>query len=134
MRAVLEAVQAACTHLSADQVWARVRERMPRISRGTVYRNLQKLVRRGALAAVRLSGRVVRYDASVEPHDHFVCQECGIIQDLPGVEGGGDVPELRKRGHVVFQRLVAWYGLCAACLRERERKAGRRRNGRGHSP
>lgn len=122
MRAVLEVVRAACGHLSADQVWARVRERVPRISRGTVYRNLQKLVRRGAIAAVHVGERAVRYDATIEPHDHFVCQRCGTIKDIPGAEGKADIPGLRKRGYLVRKRLVTWYGLCAACHRARARR------------
>ena len=75
-RLVYEAVASTDTHPTAEWVFERVRRRLPRVSLGTVYRNLQLLVTEGRLKAWT-RGRTTRYDAGVMPHDHFVCQVCG---------------------------------------------------------
>ncbi len=106
---------AAREHLSADEVWARVRQRMPQISRATVYRNLQKLVRQGALTLVHLGKRAVCFDVTLHPHDHFVCRVCGAVQDVPADEAGGTLPAALPQGSLVQGRSVTWYGVCVQC-------------------
>ena len=60
---VLEAVRSSgVEHPSADRVFARVRKVLPRISLGTVYRNLQRLAEEGRIGVTYLEGRVARYD------------------------------------------------------------------------
>jgi Fur family iron response transcriptional regulator len=100
--AIAEYVLATDSHPSADQVWARVRERLPQVSRATVYNTLNLFVREGLLRELVLAeGRVV-FDPNVEAHHHFIDAESGAIHDVPweaiqirGVEGlrGYDVEE-----------------------------------------
>ena len=83
---VLEALRATCEHPTAGELYKTVRERMPRISLGTVYRNLEILQETGQ--AVRLagcSGQEARYDGRCDPHLHLVCGECGGVRDLDTV-------------------------------------------------
>jgi len=70
-------------HPSADQVWARVKRRVPMISRATVYNTLNLLVEKGLLRQLVLAeGRIV-FDPHVAPHHHFVDDETGAILDVP---------------------------------------------------
>jgi len=70
-------------HPSADQVWARVRERFPAISRATVYNTLNLFVGKGLLRQhVLAEGRVV-FDPNVGPHHHFIDESTGAILDVP---------------------------------------------------
>jgi len=70
-------------HPSADQVWGRVRERFPAISRATVYNTLNLFVERGLLRQhVLAEGRVV-FDPNVHPHHHFIDESSGAILDVP---------------------------------------------------
>ena len=72
------------THPSADEVWTQVRERLPQVSRATVYNTLNLFVERGLLRAVALAeGRMV-FDAKTEPHHPFIDEETGRIHDVPG--------------------------------------------------
>jgi len=83
---VLEELMAECSHPTAGELYRRVRERLPRISLGTVYRNLEILQESGQ--AVRLagcSGQEARYDGRPEPHLHFHCTGCENITDLETV-------------------------------------------------
>jgi Fe2+ or Zn2+ uptake regulation protein len=80
---VAEYVLDTDAHPSADQVFARVKARVPMISRATVYNTLNVLVERGLLKQLILAeGRVV-FDPNVAPHHHFVDDETGEIHDVP---------------------------------------------------
>jgi Fe2+ or Zn2+ uptake regulation protein len=81
--AVAEYVFHTQEHPSADQVWSRVKQRFPMISRATVYNTLNLFVDRGLLRAFVLTeGRVV-FDPNTEDHHHFIDDETGVIYDLP---------------------------------------------------
>jgi Fur family peroxide stress response transcriptional regulator len=122
-------------HPTAEQIFRRVRRTVPRVSLGTVYRNLDKLREQGRLRVVRLEGGVAHYDAMVDAHDHFVCERCGAVVDLPGGPRPLDVDPLRAAGYDVHWHTTALYGLCKACPRPAtpmpaaRRHAVRRRRG-----
>ncbi len=81
--AVAEYVLGTGEHPSADEVWTRVRERFPMISRATVYNTLHLFVEKGLLRQLVLTeGRVV-FDPHVAHHHHFIDEETGAIHDIP---------------------------------------------------
>jgi Fe2+ or Zn2+ uptake regulation protein len=81
--AVAEYVLRTQDHPSADEVLARVRGRVPMISRATVYNTLNLFVEKGLLRQFVLAeGRLV-FDPHVEPHHHFVDDDSGTIVDVP---------------------------------------------------
>ena len=49
LEAVFQALQGDPTHPFADEIYRRVRKKLPRISLATVYRNLQRLVEDGKI-------------------------------------------------------------------------------------
>ena len=113
---VLEAVRSSgIEHPSADRVYERVRRALPRISLGTVYRNLQRLAAEGEIGVTYLEGRVARFDPTPAAHDHFVCQGCGRIEDLPPSEPPSGVASARRAGHLVTAHSLVLYGRCLAC-------------------
>ena len=121
-RIVYDTVVTTDVHPTAEWVYERVRKKLPRISLGTVYRNLQLLVTEGRLRAWT-RGRSVRFDADLEAHDHFVCESCGLLLDL---ERAPEVPsterKLRARGHLVRERILEFVGLCRNCRQTRTQK------------
>ena len=82
LEAVFQALQGDPSHPFADEIYRRVRKKLPRISLATVYRNLQRLVEDGKIRAFLLGERVARYDPETNDHDHFICESCGRIIDL----------------------------------------------------
>src|SRR6186997_885375 len=81
--AVADYVLKAEDHPSADQVWARVKQRFPMLSRATVYNTLNLFVEKGLLRELVLAeGRVV-FDPKLDPHHHFLDEETGEIVDVP---------------------------------------------------
>ena len=82
--AVLEAVRDSHGHPSAEEVHARARLRAPRISLGTVYRNLDFLSRAGLIRTLDGEPGKRRFDGNVaEDHYHVRCVGCGSVGDLP---------------------------------------------------
>ncbi len=81
---ILEELRKLKTHPTAAGLYAIVRRRMPRISLGTVYRNLELLNRMGTIQKIEFCSGEARYDGTVEHHDHFRCVCCGRVDDTPG--------------------------------------------------
>ncbi len=118
-RLVYEAVAGTKAHPTAEWVHARVRRAIPRVSLGTVYRNLQLLVADGRLRA-RTRGRTTRFDADLSAHDHFSCEACGLLVDLErSRESFSSEKKLTSRGYEVRDRILEFTGLCRECRREK---------------
>jgi Fur family iron response transcriptional regulator len=92
---IAEYVLAANDHPSADQVWVRVRERMPVVSRATVYNTLNLFVEKGLIRSFALTEGKQVFDPNVENHHHFIDDESGEIHDVPwaalAVQGVADL-------------------------------------------
>ena len=69
-------------HLTADTIYADLKKDNPELSLGTVYRNLTKLTEIGAIKKVSLPNQVDKFDKNLDPHAHFICDECGSITDI----------------------------------------------------
>ena len=75
---VLDAVQRARHHVTADEIARAVRAKYPRIGPSTVYRNLEALEELGHVIHTHLDDRVTRWHrADTHPHGHLVCRSCG---------------------------------------------------------
>jgi len=113
---ILEELKKAVSHPTADEVFLMVRQRLPRISLGTVYRNLELLSENGMIQKLDWSGRQKRYDGNFENHYHIRCLNCGRVEDvlikpLPVVEETfRPVTDYKIMGY----RLEV-LGLCANC-------------------
>ncbi|AGB49930.1 Fe2+/Zn2+ uptake regulation protein [Methanomethylovorans hollandica DSM 15978] len=72
-------------HPTVDEVYEGVREKLTRISKATVYKNLKFLSERGLLEEVNVKG-VTRFEANFVPHHHLICRDCGKIEDFESEE------------------------------------------------
>lgn len=117
-RVVAEVLDGEHVHLTADEVLARATDRLPEISRATVYNTLGELVSLGEVIEVS-TGRAKRYDPNAHhPHQHLVCSGCGAIRD---VHPGGDLlavlPASERFGFTVSEAEVTYRGVCPDCAR-----------------
>ncbi len=125
LAAVEEIVNAAHDHPSAEEVHRRVRRKLPRVSLGTVYRNLQKLAGQQRIRVVQLADSAARYDGMLEEHDHFLCERCGAVSDLLRKHSPAPrVPDLGRAGYVVHRHALTYYGLCPKCRQGADGKRG----------
>lgn len=125
---VYEALQGDHSHPSADEIYQRVRRTLPRISLGTIYRNLQRLVEEGKIRMFLLGERLARYDPMLAEHDHFICQQCGRVEDVL-LERNRQVnlAPLVHKGFTVTAHSLTIQGLCQKCGREQPKQARARR-------
>jgi Fur family peroxide stress response transcriptional regulator len=120
---ILDLIRSTDSHPSAAWVYERLKPLFPRLSLGTVYRNIRGFREEGELASVGVVRGEERFDGRVEPHPHFVCSRCGKIVDIDldmektqGITGGALIaPDL-----LVDPRKTVFYGLCGDCRRAEE--------------
>lgn len=120
-RAILGVVLELDTHPTADEVYELVASRKLRVSRATVFRTLESLVRLGLIAKTCHPGRGVRYDRVTELHHHLVCLRCDRMVDI--VDERLDalrIPDTSAMGFEISDFRVQLRGLCKRC-REKER-------------
>ena len=92
-------------HPTADTVYQEIRHSIPNISLGTVYRNLSLLSERGEILRLSCDGKTDRFDADIRPHYHFLCTQCGCVQDvnLPYQENLDQLAKTSFSGSINFQ-------------------------------
>lgn len=104
-------------HPTADVVYQHVRQEHPRISLGTVYRNLTLLTDLGEIRRLRVGDGYDRFDADISPHGHFVCSLCGGVTDLPSDFLEGTLAAAKRGFSGRIDRLDAcFHGVCPNCL------------------
>lgn len=117
-RTVFEALSARRDHPTADQVYDAVKDRIPGLSRTTVYRVLEALVDAGFVRKVHHAGGVARFDPVTHRHHHLVCEACGRLVDLDDAAVPAlRLPEARGSGFRIKDYSVSFLGLCGACTR-----------------
>jgi Fur family ferric uptake transcriptional regulator len=80
---ILEELRATDRHPSADDLYERVKQRLPRISLGTVYRNLEILTALGEIQTIAQAGSLKRFDGTPKHHYHMRCLHCESLTDAP---------------------------------------------------
>ena len=116
-REILKVLEGSSDHPTASQVYARVRRSLPRISLGTVYRNLERLCSCGEISRIAIPGREMRFDADTSSHFHLRCVECGRVVDVDPEDVSVDVryPEEVDGVRVTGCR-IQLLGRCRRCL------------------
>lgn len=110
---IYQAVHASQEHPSAQMVYDLLREEMPRLSLGTVYRNLHQMAQEGMLQ--ELEGPTARFDACLAPHAHIRCTCCGRVIDLSALEEPAPVRSAAEAGWQVERYSLMLEGICPAC-------------------
>lgn len=106
------------THPTADEVYEMVRKIMPRISLGTVYRNLDFLSSRGVVLRLGGAGTQKRFDGNPEPHPHLRCSECGRVDDLEHPLDLPQIPAEQAMGYTALRCDVEFVGICPICAKK----------------
>lgn len=113
---IYQAVCASKEHPTAQMIYDELRPRMPKLSLGTVYRNLQQMARDGRL--VEIDGPVARFDAVVYPHTHLRCQSCGSVADVELPYDAALDRAFHAEGWNITGHNLMFTGICPACAGE----------------
>ncbi len=118
---ILDEIKKMKTHPTADEVYEVLRPKMPRISLGTVYRNLETLPKTGLLRKIDVGGTQKRFDGDISDHYHVRCTQCSRIDDL---FIDADKKLLKKAENAtdfdILRHNVEFVGICPKCKKEEE--------------
>lgn len=111
-----EVMQTMPGHPSPEEVYARVKKRVPAISLATVYKNIHLFVEKGVLKQLSMHHGSLRVELNSVAHHHMVCSQCKAITDIEEKDLG-IVPAMQKLpgGFQVERYSIDVIGICGAC-------------------
>ena len=116
-KVVLDVVQTSLDHPTAETIFLRASERAPKISLGTVYRNLAVLTELKEILKISSPYGPDHYDFNLSDHCHFLCKNCGEMCDIP-LECSPSQSELHapeKSGFDIQGHTLTYFGICPSC-------------------
>lgn len=116
---ILQELRRVNTHPSADEVYEMVRRLLPRISLGTVYRNLEILSELGEIQKIEICGKLKRFDGNTRDHYHLRCLNCHRIDDVPeGIHFNFNSSLSSDTGYAITGHRLEFVGLCPKCTEQ----------------
>ena len=118
--AIKDFLDSTTAHPTADTVYMHVRKDFPRISLGTVYRNLNLLAECGEAIKITTEDGGDRFDGNTHPHYHVVCTQCGEVFDLfldeAYMRSVNETAQSSFSGKI-HSHTTLFYGTCEKCLK-----------------
>jgi len=115
-KVILEELRKVNTHPSADELYEMVRKRLPRISLGTVYRNLEILSESGDIQKLEPGCSLKRFDGNPSEHCHIRCIRCDRIADAPMVPDLEiDLKRVNSTDFEIIGHRLEFIGVCPEC-------------------
>ena len=117
---ILEYLEQNKNHATVDMIYAALCDKVPTLSKTTVYNTLDVFNKKGLVDVLTITGSESRYDYNTTPHHHFLCKQCGRIMDVNII-----CPYLEKMsmdGHKVEEVQSYFKGICKDCLKNAEEK------------
>ena len=103
-------------HPTADRIYQDLHKDDPKLSLGTVYRNLALLVRMGEVRKISAGDGPDRFDGNLSGHHHFICVRCSRVIDVPVGDQDRIVREISEKTDARVDSLeIHAYGLCGTC-------------------
>jgi len=122
-RVILEELAKLKTHPTANEIYELVRKRLPRISLGTVYRNLELLSETGLIQKLEMAGTQKRFDGITNNHYHIRCVKCGRVDDLKlPTMNSIDYTATTVSDYKVLWHRLEFAGVCPDCRAQRQKK------------
>jgi Fur family ferric uptake transcriptional regulator len=113
---ILDYISQSTVHPTAEEIYDIVKQKLTRISKATVYNNLNFLVENNIIKMVNIKG-VSRFEMKMEPHHHLICQKCSKIEDFESEDLNNYAIKLIKNESKFEIQEVStnFLGLCDSC-------------------
>ena len=120
---ILEELRSLKCHPTADYLYQLLRGKVPNISLGTVYRNLELLRSDDLLQKINSLNGHSRFDGNPFPHQHIHCTCCGRLDDAEELNNLSYLETIRSlNGYIIKGYKLDFVGLCAKCSRKDQTK------------
>ena len=122
---IYEAVVDSREHPTPELIYEQVRQRIPSISLGTIYKNVKTFLDSGVLKEVTLHHGSLRLESNMAPHHHLVCSSCKAIFDIEetAVEPVRLPTSKLPAGFSIRQCRVEFFGVCKTCQTALKKKS-----------
>ncbi|MDT7906685.1 MAG: Fur family transcriptional regulator [Candidatus Calescibacterium sp.] len=117
---IYKKITESCGHVTAEEIYERIKNEVPSLSLSTVYRTLKQFENKGIIFSLSSSGEygVTIFDTNLNPHHHFICKICNTIIDIPAesikVETKKNIPGKGEMVSVVIK------GVCDNCSKRKK--------------
>jgi Fe2+ or Zn2+ uptake regulation protein len=103
-------------HLTAEEIFGRIRKKFSGFSLATVYAILENFKKNDLISEVRIDPNCRRFELKKEAHHHLFCRSCRAIRDLL-IPPCGALKNKTVAGHLIEDLHGYFYGLCQRCRR-----------------
>lgn len=116
---ILEILKETDAHPSADWLYEKLKKEFPKLSLGTVYRNMNILIEQGKIQKIHFGSTFDRFEANPTPHYHLICEKCGKIEDfkMPIYEEINKQAGAQTEFQINHHR-IEFFGTCSDCSRQ----------------
>ena len=104
-------------HPTAERIYERAKREIPTISLGTVYRVLKELSSEGKIKEI-IVNKQSHFEGRTDFHHHFICRECGKIEDVETPLCRYTCKKVEQKGYIVEDIEYKFYGLCKKCAQK----------------
>ena len=115
--AILDFLMKHPIHPTIDMIFNELYESIPTLSKTTVYNTLKLLEEKGAVQAILIDEKNIRYDADLSVHGHFRCKKCGGIYDLE-LKNVDNISIKNGKKLMITECQVYYKGYCETCKKE----------------
>ncbi len=117
---ILQLLRSVKSHPTADWIYLQLKEKYPRLSLGTVYRNLSVLMDQGLVRKFNCGDTFDRFDANVMPHYHFICEQCHrtFDFDMPIEQTLLEKAQQFNKNFSITAHRVDFMGICDQCKKK----------------
>ena len=114
---ILETLKGVNTHPTAEELYELVNKKYPKISKSTVYRNINILVESNVIRKIKMLSGADRFDYICKEHYHAICEKCGKVFDFDYSFNKEELKEIIKNqtGIITDADNIAIYGICEEC-------------------
>jgi len=115
---ILEVLKQTDSHPTADWIYTQLKPEFPKLSLGTVYRNLGILQEMGKVKKIQYGSTFDRFEANISNHYHLICESCNNITDinLPACKDILNRAEELSNFSINYHQ-IEFYGICSSCMK-----------------
>ncbi|NIA05851.1 MAG: Fur family transcriptional regulator [Proteobacteria bacterium] len=116
---ILRELRKSTAHPTADELYERIKKKLPRISLATVYRNLEILSTAGLIKKLEISGRRKRFDGELRRHHHVYCLLCHRVDNIDlGQDENFQFLPAAASGYRITGCRIEFFGICPDCKKK----------------
>ena len=116
---ILDLIRSTDIHPTADWLYSQLKEKIPALSLGTVYRNLNILAEQGLVQKIASGSTFDRFEANPTPHYHLICKNCGKVEDFQMDEYQTLNNKANQLSNFkIDHHRIDFFGLCPVCRKK----------------